>query len=92
METIKAGLDAGWLEHGQVELIGYQYDVLKEADAMVLVTEWKRFRSPDFEAIKELLKEPVIFDGRNQYDPELMSDYGFRYFGIGRGIFGRIEN
>lgn len=92
LETIKAGLDAGWLEHGQVELIGYQYDVLKEAEAMVLVTEWKRFRSPDFEAIKELLKEPVIFDGRNQYDPELMSDYGFRYFGIGRGIFGRIEN
>ena len=52
---------------------------------MVLVTEWKRFRQPDFAAIVELLKSPVIFDGRNQYDPALMGDYGIRYYGIGRG-------
>ena len=62
----------------------YQYDTLKAADAMVLITEWKRFRQPDFAAMKDLLRQPVIFDGRNQYDPQLMTDLGFSYYGIGR--------
>lgn len=84
LETICQVLDSSWIESGKVVLTHYQYDALKEADAMVLLTEWKRFRSPDFEAIQELLKESVIFDGRNQYDPALMSDHGFKYYGIGR--------
>ena len=54
------------------------------ADALVIVTEWNEFRSPDFPRLKRLLKAPVIFDGRNLYDPELLSGYGFEYFPVGR--------
>ncbi|HUP92521.1 MAG TPA: nucleotide sugar dehydrogenase, partial [Solimonas sp.] len=54
------------------------------ADALAIVTEWKQFRSPSFEKLKSLLKEPVIFDGRNLYDPTLMKRQGFRYYSIGR--------
>ena len=58
---------------------------LAGADALVLVTEWSVFRSPDFDEVKRLLKAPVIFDGRNIYDPEFLTEKGFRYYGIGRG-------
>jgi UDPglucose 6-dehydrogenase len=54
------------------------------ADALVIVTEWKEFRSPDFDGLKGRLKQPVIFDGRNLYDPELVRNAGFEYFPIGR--------
>ena len=84
LESVRMYLDPAWLEDGRVTLTGYKYDALKGADAMVLVTEWKLFRQPDFTAILELLKSPVIFDGRNQYDPALMRDMGFVYYGIGR--------
>jgi UDPglucose 6-dehydrogenase len=57
---------------------------LEGADALVVVTEWKEFRSPDFNAIRAALKEPVIFDGRNLYDPELVRAAGLEYFAIGR--------
>ena len=57
---------------------------LNNADALVIVTEWKEFRSPDFEAIKAKLKYPVIFDGRNLYDPKLVRSQGFEYLAIGR--------
>ncbi|MDR0577572.1 MAG: UDP-glucose/GDP-mannose dehydrogenase family protein [Candidatus Accumulibacter sp.] len=57
---------------------------LEKADALVIVTEWKEFRSPDFEAIKRILKTPVIFDGRNLYDPEFVRGQGIEYFAIGR--------
>jgi len=60
-------------------------EAVTDADAMVLVTAWDEFLSPDFIAIKKLLKQPVIFDGRNIYDPEFMQEQGFRYFAIGRG-------
>jgi UDPglucose 6-dehydrogenase len=53
---------------------------------MVLVTEWKPFRNPDFALIKQQLKAPVIFDGRNQYEPAQMVAQGIHYSGIGRGI------
>ncbi len=56
----------------------------KGADALVAVTEWKVFRSPDFDALKRLLKQPVIFDGRNLYDPALLRAQGFEHFPIGR--------
>ena len=61
-----------------------QAEALTGADALVVVTEWKEFRNPDFDAIKAALKAPVIFDGRNIYDPALMQLHGIQYSGIGR--------
>jgi len=61
-----------------------QTEALKDADALVIVTEWKEFKSPDFPAIKAALKQPVIFDGRNLYDPKMVRGMGFEYFAIGR--------
>jgi UDPglucose 6-dehydrogenase len=58
---------------------------LEGADALAIVTEWREFRSPDFDAIKKALREPLIFDGRNLYDPRLLNKRGFRYYAIGRG-------
>ena len=57
---------------------------LAGADALVIITEWKEFRSPDFDAMRRLLKAPVVFDGRNLYDPKRMRELGFEYFAIGR--------
>ena len=59
-------------------------EALQNADALVIVTEWKEFRSPDFSEVKKSLKNPVIFDGRNLYEPELLRGAGFEYFAIGR--------
>ena len=67
--------------------IGYsnnQYDILEGADALAIVTEWNEYRNPDFDRIKALLKKPLIFDGRNLYEPHRMRDAGFEYFPIGR--------
>jgi UDPglucose 6-dehydrogenase len=61
-----------------------QTDALAGADALVIVTEWKEFRSPDFDTIKRTLKSPVIFDGRNMYDPKMVRGMGFEYLAIGR--------
>ncbi len=83
-ETTAKEVPEEWLNDGRLQLIDYQYDVLKQADALALVTEWKRFRQPDFEAVKELMKQPLIFDGRNQYDPQYLAECGFKYIGIGR--------
>jgi len=58
---------------------------LEGADALVIVTEWKEFRTPDFEFIKSALKQPVVFDGRNLYEPPLMQALGLEHWGIGRG-------
>lgn len=60
-----------------------KYEALEDADALVLVTEWKEFRSPDFYEIKRLLKTPVIFDGRNQYNAKHVKKYGLDYYQIG---------
>ncbi len=60
------------------------YDALKGADALLLITEWNQFRYPDFQKVKNLLKNPVIFDGRNQYNPKELKELGFVYYGIGR--------
>jgi UDPglucose 6-dehydrogenase len=57
---------------------------LAGADALVVVTEWKEFRSPDFEAIRAHLKSPLVFDGRNLYDPAQVRAAGLEYYGIGR--------
>lgn len=60
-----------------------KYDVLKDADALILVTEWQEFRSPDFNEIKKLLKNPIFFDGRNQFNKARMDELGFEYYQIG---------
>ena len=66
-------------------LAGTKEAALDNADALIICTEWKTFRAPDFELLKSRLKAPVIFDGRNLYDPERMEEYGFEYYGVGRG-------
>ncbi len=58
---------------------------IQGADALAIVTEWREFRSPDFDAMRAALTAPVVFDGRNLYDPQLMKRFGFTYYGIGRG-------
>jgi UDPglucose 6-dehydrogenase len=60
------------------------YEALAGADALLILTEWAEFREPDFEQVKQRLKEPIIFDGRNLYEPERMRDLGFTYYSIGR--------
>ncbi|HMM60999.1 MAG TPA: UDP binding domain-containing protein, partial [Candidatus Rifleibacterium sp.] len=60
------------------------YEILDGADALVIVTEWNEFRRPDFDKMKGLLKQPVIFDGRNLFEPKKMAQLGFEYEGIGR--------
>ena len=70
--------------NGQVDMADDQYDALIGADCLAIVTEWSVFRTPSFKAVKELLKEPVIFDGRNLYDLERMEELGFHYDSIGR--------
>ena len=69
----------------KVRFFDNYYDALKGADALILVTEWNEFRRPDFDRMKSLMKHPVIFDGRNIYDPKIMAEKGFVYYGIGRG-------
>lgn len=61
-----------------------KYETLQNADAMILLTEWKEFRSPDFEELKIQLRSPIVFDGRNQYNHVLMEERGFEYFQIGK--------
>jgi len=61
------------------------YEAAQGADALAIVTEWQEFRSPDFERLKQILKAPVIFDGRNLYDPAMVSRFGLTYHAIGRG-------
>ncbi len=60
------------------------YEALAGADALIVVTEWSEFRRPDFDRMKSLLKRPIIFDGRNIYEPQVMREHGFTYFPIGR--------
>ena len=60
------------------------YGALEGADGLAIVTEWQEFRNPDFEVMRRLLRQPVIFDGRNLYDPARMAALGFTYHGIGR--------
>ena len=68
----------------ELQLCGTRKSALSGADALVICTEWKTFRAPDFEQMQELLKEPVIFDGRNMFEPTRMTRKGFTYYSIGR--------
>ncbi|HET6273659.1 MAG TPA: nucleotide sugar dehydrogenase, partial [Bacteroidota bacterium] len=67
-----------------VKYFDSNYDALKGAHALLVVTEWGEFRRPDFARMKTLMREPVIFDGRNIYDPARIKEQGFTYYGIGR--------
>jgi UDPglucose 6-dehydrogenase len=69
-----------------------QYDALKNADALLIFTEWNEFRNPDFDKIKSLLKEPLIFDGRNVYTLEEMQEKNFTYYSVGRRTIHRGKN
>lgn len=68
----------------QLTLCEDEYSALEGCDALLLITEWRQFRYPDFAKIKLLLNTPVIFDGRNQYDPAQVRAMGFSYYGVGR--------
>ncbi len=70
--------------NGRVEFYDNNYEALKGAEALLIITEWNEFRKPDFARMKSVMKKPLIFDGRNIYDPKEMRDSGFTYFGIGR--------
>ncbi|MBN1971267.1 MAG: UDP-glucose/GDP-mannose dehydrogenase family protein [Candidatus Delongbacteria bacterium] len=72
-----------YLKGIEIEYVKSKYDALTGSDAMVLITEWKEFRSPDFSEMKLRLKNPIIFDGRNQYRAEKLKDFGFEYHQIG---------
>lgn len=84
MHVAKSMIPAEWFDEGKVVFTEHQYDALKGADALLLVTEWKPFCYPDWAAIKNMMRGHVIFDGRNQYDPKQVRAAGFIYSGIGR--------
>jgi UDPglucose 6-dehydrogenase len=69
-----------------VEYASDMYEAVIDADALVLVTEWSEFRIPNFKVLKKLLKNKVIFDGRNIYEPSDMNEFGFDYYSIGRAV------
>ena len=69
---------------GDLSFADSPIDAAKDADALVIMTEWKAFRSPDFAQLKRALKTPVIFDGRNLYEPAVVLSQGLEYHPIGR--------
>jgi UDPglucose 6-dehydrogenase len=73
-----------FVDRPDVEIVASARAALEGADALVVITEWQEFRSPDFAAIKAKLKTPAIFDGRNLYDPKVLKQLGFEYFPVGR--------
>jgi len=70
-------------DNANVRYVDAKYEALKDADGVILVTEWQEFRSPDFDEMKKLLKNAIFFDGRNQFDKDRMNEIGFEYFQIG---------
>ena len=84
-DTARIEFPGDWFETGKLSFSQHQYEALQNASAMILVTEWKPFRQPDFEAMKRLMISSVIFDGRNQYEPAYVKEHNFEYYAIGRG-------
>ncbi len=85
MPRAREELPAAWLVSGALQFAADPYAALDGVDALVLATEWKPFRSPDFDAMKARMRGRLIVDGRNQYDPPRMRALGFEYCGVGRG-------
>jgi UDPglucose 6-dehydrogenase len=75
----------------RVSMVPNVYDLAQDCDALMVITEWNEFKLLDLNAIRPLMRQPVIFDGRNIYDPEQMKQLGFRYRGLGRGYNGGGE-
>jgi len=73
-------------DNSNVRIMASEYEALKGADVMAVITEWNQFRNPDFDRIRTLLTEPAIFDGRNLYSPNDMKERGFIYYSIGRQV------
>jgi UDPglucose 6-dehydrogenase len=73
-------------EMPQVNYMNSCYEAVKDVDALIINTEWTSFREPDFERMKSLMKQPVIFDGRNLYNPDKVAQFGFEYFYVGKKI------
>jgi UDPglucose 6-dehydrogenase len=69
-----------------LKLVGTKEAALEKADALIICTEWKNFRAPNFDLLKLALRDPVIFDGRNLYEPDRMTTLGFKYYAVGRGL------
>ncbi len=69
----------------KVQLCADPYEVATGADALLLATKWNEFKQIDFTKIRKVMRQPIILDGRNIWDPELLRSLGFTYFGIGRG-------
>ena len=69
---------------GRISLATNNYNCLEGADALLLITEWQAFRNPNFERMKSMMRQPLIFDGRNIYDPQQVREIGFTYYSIGR--------
>jgi len=69
----------------RIAFVQQPMDALQDADALVIVTEWKAYRSPNLRLMKAAMRAPLIFDGRNIYEPQTMQEAGFTYVGIGRG-------
>lgn len=74
------------VKEGQLKLLQDPYAALNNADALVLLTEWKQFRQPDFHLVAQRLRTPLVIDGRNQYDPQTMASLGLRHVGVGRQV------
>ena len=79
------GVAALWPGRPGLELVAHPLDATTDASALLVVTEWREFRSPDFDAIRGRMKVPLVLDGRNLYDPATLTAAGFEHMGIGRG-------
>ncbi len=86
MDQAEIEFSEKWFKNSRLEFTDNQYSATENIDALILVTEWKTFRQPDFRQLLKNMKGRIIFDGRNQYDPEEVKEYGFEYHGIGREI------
>ncbi|GAB6144192.1 UDP-glucose dehydrogenase family protein [Desulfocicer niacini] len=91
MDQARLAFPAAFFKDNSLRLSDTSYDALNDTDALVLVTEWKAFRQPSFQAMTEVMRQPVIFDGRNLYDPVEVAEHGFEYHGIGRELAGKLS-
>jgi UDPglucose 6-dehydrogenase len=90
-EGTRAGFPEAWIGSGRLRIANDPYEALRNASALLLVTEWEQFRNPDFARMRRTMRLPVIFDGRNQYDPAQLAAHGFEYHAIGRGSLAPAE-
>ncbi len=85
--NFKNTINQEYLKNNIVNIFEDKYETLKDCDCLLLITEWSEFRNPDFEEMKKLLKKPIIFDGRNQYDAEKLKELDFIYDGIANSLY-----